>query len=75
MIRDEGGFLMDIFEMTNHAMKLAEKHQDLELIALMKDLENGLKALQEQHSNENTKVYKPSALIDMEWGHYTSNND
>ncbi len=66
---------MDIFEMTNHAMKLAEKHQDLELIAVMKELENGLKALQEQQSNENTKVYQPSTLMDLEWGHFTSNND
>lgn len=66
---------MDIFEMTTQAKKLAERHQDLELIALMNELENGLKSLQEQTAGDGVKIYKPNTSLDMEWGHYTSNND
>lgn len=66
---------MDIFEMTTQAKRLAEKHQDTELIALMNELENGLKSLQEQGANEGVKIYKPNTSLDLEWGHFTSNND
>lgn len=65
---------MDILEMTNQILVLAEKHNDLELMTQIYTLQNGIKDLQTKlELNPEEHNHTLSSMI--QWGHFTSNND
>lgn len=56
---------MDLMKLSNEALLLAERHNDLELFELISQIKNELSSLH----------MKPDLEIEEQWGHFTSNND